>query len=133
MLNTVLCISTFAVSLQQTVPENSPVCPGQPLVYSFTTVSTGALKWVTGQFSVSVVFTVSQPVNETVTQPPFTFQLVDVVMDGAMLVSTATSEMAYSSLDGLKIECSDGINNSTLYVDVAGTCMYACTYLIEMK
>ena len=102
------------------------VCPGQQLVYSCTTTSTGVLRWQpAGQLS--VLFTIVDPVNKTVPQEQFTFRLIDVVMDGFLLKSTATVEMANSSLDGLQIECRDGENNSDLYVDVAG--MNAFTYL----
>ena len=121
------CISTFVVSFQQTAPDNSLICPGQQLVYSCTTLSTGALRWQTsGQKA--VVFKKADPIGKTEVQEQFTFQLIDVVTDGPMVTSTATAQMANSSLDGLDIECNDGITQSTLYVDVAGA--YDLTYRV---
>lgn len=115
------CFSLFVVSFQQTAPDNSLICPGQQLVYFCTTASTGALEWQSSGEQ-SVLFTISDSINHTKVQEQFTFQLIDVVMDGLMLKSTATAQMANSSLDGLGIECNDGLNQSTLYVDVAGKC-----------
>ena len=118
-------ISMFVVSLQQTAPENSLICPGQQLVYSCTTLSTGVLQWKTiGQEYVAVLFTLYDSVNTIkVDGDQFTFQLIDVIMDGPMLNSIATAQMADSSIDGLQIVCNNGLSSSTLYVDVAG--MYA--------
>ena len=118
-------ISIFAVSLQQTTPNIPLVCPGQQLVFSCTTDVTGSVQWqTTGEAAVLIAIGVG--VNFTVHQEQFTFQLIAV--DGAMLTSTATSEMASSSLDGLQIECSNGNNESTLYVDVPGT-YSVCRYI----
>ena len=112
-------ISIFVVTLQQTAPVNTSVCPGQQLVYTCGTVSTGVLEWqLPGQQS--VVFTISQDLNFIMDREQFTFQLIGLLKDGAVLISTATAEKASSSLDGLKIECNDGLNYSTLLVDMAG-------------
>ena len=118
-------ISSFVVLFQQTPPDNSLVCPGQKLVYSCTTVSTGALEWQTsGQAAVLFTTTTCNHDFKAIATDPFTFQLID--MDGAKLTSTATVEMADSSIDGMDIDCNDGNNNIILYVHVAG--MYACVH-----
>ena len=110
----------------QQTPDNSLVCPGQQLVFSCTTSSTGALRWqINGQ--AAVLFSKDSPANLTEAKEQFTFQLIGAVLNGTILHSTATDEMADSSLDGLEIECSDGGNHSTLFVNVAGLCACSLT------
>ena len=120
-------ILQIAVLLQQTVPDNSLVCPGQPLVCTCTTVSTGSLEWQTSGEE-PVLFHIIDSVNIPKPQNQFVFQLTSVNLTDLMMISTATSEMANSDLDGLLIKCRDGLNSSSLYVDVAGMGVHVFTY-----
>ena len=115
-------ISTIAVSLQQTVPDdNQAVCLGQELVYTCTT-TTGFLRWVfPGQQN--VLFRAdTHGLNDIAPRPLFTFQLTEIEVIN--LTSTATSQMTDLSLNGQEIICEDGINvvngSESLPVDVAG-------------
>ena len=120
-------ISTFAVSLSQTTPGNGQlVCPGEEFVLTCTTAGTGTLIWqISGEEDV-LFRTNIDDVNANATRGQFTFLLTGKELNGAVLTSTATSQMANSSLDGLQIDCTNGLNMSTVCVDIAGMC--ACTF-----
>ena len=105
-------------SLEQTIPEgNLPVCANEQLTYTCGS-DFGTIVWQQGvnfhEFSASL-----SQVNASETVGPFFVVLIDV--NGSVLISTATSFMTNSSLDGTFLQCFDGANLLGRDVDVAGT------------
>ena len=113
-LSNTCIIST--VSLTQTTPSYTPVCPGDRLI--FTCVVTGSAQAVVWRRNKAVIVQYGQPIPSL---PDFILNITSYNTTTTELVSTATSESASVQLDGSDIGCStDGVHFMTLTIDIAG-------------